>query len=501
MWNSSGASARVLLTFGLAVAGVTALVGSSTANAINGSISGTVTADGLAVSDVQVEACTLDFLTCEFGFSGVDGTWAIGGLPAGDYLVAFYPGAPYLAEYYDGATFETATPVLVVDDVDTGGIDATLEVGGSISGTVTGAGVGPIADVQVAACTLDLVTCGYGFSALDGTWSVGGLPPGDFTVEFQAPGGFLSEYFDDAPNAASATLVPVVGGSDAGPIDAELAADVCIDPTPAFAGSGLVTGYDWVACPGGAGSQVLSSSPTSVIGFDGDGGLLMSTGFAADAAGPNDSESTTGSYNAVPVRDANDVSILQLDLQIPEGAQCLSFDFAFGSEEYPEFVGSEYNDAFIAELGSSTWVLSGSDIVAPLNFAFDRLGNVVSVNSTFFDSVVVDAGWEFDGTTPKLTARTPVAAGPTSLFLSVFDAGDSSYDSAVVIDALRVSSDPCDAGATAGPVWPDFDGDGLADRGVFRPEVGGWYVGWSGDGVLWGCLVMCRCRGITTVMG
>ena len=28
----------------------------------------------------------------------------------------------------------------------------------------------------------------------------------------------------------------------------------------------------------------------------------------------------------------------------------------------------------------------------------------------------------------------------------------------------------------AGVVWPDFDGDGSADRGVFRPEVGGWYV-------------------------
>jgi hypothetical protein len=39
-------------------------------------------------------------------------------------------------------------------------------------------------------------------------------------------------------------------------------------------------------------------------------------------------------------------------------------------------------------------------------------------------------------------------------------------------------SPPSDA-ATPLPVpstWPDFDGDGSADRGVYRPEVGGWYV-------------------------
>jgi hypothetical protein len=294
----------------------------------------------------------------------------------------------------------------------------------------------------------------------------------------------VGEFYDDAPTRDQATLVPVVAGLDTGPIDAELLPDVCVDPTTAFADSALVVGFEWIACPSGTANQVLDTSPTPLIAFDADGGLLMTTGRAADAVGPNDDTATSTSFPAPPFRGANDVSLLRLDLDIPVGAQCLSFDFVFGSEEYPEFVGSAFNDAFIAELGASTWTIDASTITAPLNFAFDRAGNEVSVNSSFFDAVVVEAGWEYDGSTPKLAASTPIVPGPASLFLTIFDAGDSSYDSAVAVDALRVSPNICSAGASAGGVWPDFDGDGLADRSVFRPEFGGWFANGQADRVL-----------------
>jgi len=44
-----------------------------------------------------------------------------------------------------------------------------------------------------------------------------------------------------------------------------------------------------------------------------------------------------------------------IDLAVPRGANCLSFDFRFLSEEFPEFVHDLYNDAFIAEVGRSDW--------------------------------------------------------------------------------------------------------------------------------------------------
>jgi Bacterial Ig-like domain (group 1) len=77
-----------------------------------------------------------------------------------------------------------------------------------------------------------------------------------------------------------------------------------------------------------------------------------------------------------------DVSILKIDLSVPSTANCLTFDFRFLSEEYPGYVATQFNDAFIAELDSSTWTTSGSTISAPNNFAFDSSNNVVSINST-----------------------------------------------------------------------------------------------------------------------
>ena len=50
-----------------------------------------------------------------------------------------------------------------------------------------------------------------------------------------------------------------------------------------------------------------------------------------------------------------DVSILKIDLEVPAAANCLSIDFRFLSDEYPESSASSFNDAFIAELDNSTW--------------------------------------------------------------------------------------------------------------------------------------------------
>ena len=39
-----------------------------------------------------------------------------------------------------------------------------------------------------------------------------------------------------------------------------------------------------------------------------------------------------------------DVSILKVDVTVPAGANCLTFNFKFLSEEYPVYVGSSFND-------------------------------------------------------------------------------------------------------------------------------------------------------------
>ena len=230
----------------------------------------------------------------------------------------------------------------------------------------------------------------------------------------------------------------------------------CANPAPAFGGTvGLLVGHRWIECPAVAANGVVTTSPTTIMGVDADGGLVMTSGSVANTAGPNDGTGTTASWGT-SVRGARDVSIVRLDLQVPAGAACLAFDFTFGSEEYPEFVGS-FNDAFLAELDTSSWVMNGNTITAPHNFALDGEGGVVSVNGTFFDPgrVIVGGGWEYDGSTARLTARTPITPGAHSIFLSVFDANDSALDSGALIDNLRTGTTTCTGGVNQPPLAVD----------------------------------------------
>src|SRR3954462_8022968 len=137
----------------------------------------------------------------------------------------------------------------------------------------------------------------------------------------------------------------------------------------------LVVGAEWVARPPSAGASALVEGTLAGFPTDGDGQWgLMTTGDASLAPSPNVSGST-GRDDAGPSVRGNtdfDVTILRIDLNVPQGANCLTgIDFRFASAEYPEYVGTPYNDAFIAEVDSSTWTPSGSTIAAPRNFAFD----------------------------------------------------------------------------------------------------------------------------------
>ena len=132
-------------------------------------------------------------------------------------------------------------------------------------------------------------------------------------------------------------------------------------------------------------SRPAAVSSTRLAGFPTNGSTfgILSTGNARLADDPNDSPSSGSESRGPSIRGARDVVIMRVDLRVPSGANCLSFDFRFLSEEYPEFVGDLFNDAFIAELGRSTWTAGTKDspeITAPSNFARDVQGNPIRVN-------------------------------------------------------------------------------------------------------------------------
>jgi hypothetical protein len=213
------------------------------------------------------------------------------------------------------------------------------------------------------------------------------------------------------------------------------------------------------------GAEFLSAPPSD--GFAGTvenvpGGVegkavMLSTGKVEDADTANEADEAGADLGGGAVRGDSDrdVIVWALHLSIPEHVNCLTFDHRFLSEEVPRFVGSEYNDAFVAELfdriesGSqvpgSGWNTSGSELSAPESFAAGPGDFKTQVNAS--TGIYVTPSNAFQTTHqsghPQMRAATPVTPGSDkTLALSLFDQGDASYDSAVILDNLRLLQVP-----------------------------------------------------------
>jgi lysophospholipase L1-like esterase len=234
--------------------------------------------------------------------------------------------------------------------------------------------------------------------------------------------------------AASATAAPTVTvTSDAVALGRALASDVS-----------WVTGASFVTKAGPT-SAALVSGGIAGMPTGGPEAALLSTGDATLITTPNTSGSSGSDLGGPAVRGNSDfdVTILRVDLVVPATVNCLvGIDFRFLSEEYPEYVGSQFNDAFVAELDKTTWTTSGSTISAPDNFAFDPTGSPITINAAGTTSMTAAeaAATTFDGATPLLTAATPLSPGAHSLYLSIFDQGDHILDSAAIVDNLRLGT-------------------------------------------------------------
>ena len=151
-------------------------------------------------------------------------------------------------------------------------------------------------------------------------------------------------------------------------------------------------------------------------------GVILASGDVNVAMGPNNSGSSSlGGGNLgfgdpdlntiIGPAGANDAAILEFDF-IPTG-DTVVFKYVFGSEEYPEYVNSGYNDAF-------GFFLSGPGIVGPYTNSAINIALIPStstpvsidnVNSGSNPSYYVDntgntgaQSIQFDGYTTVLTA-------------------------------------------------------------------------------------------------
>lgn len=192
----------------------------------------------------------------------------------------------------------------------------------------------------------------------------------------------------------------------------------------------------------------------SLLGFD--SGVFLSTGHLLSLQAPNNSPSYSYDTPQAVFRDADLMAIspyakydpvaFEFDI-IPQGNK-VNFVFSFGSEEYPEFVCSQFNDAFglfVSGPGISgtknAAFLPGTQIPIAVNNVNGGSRGVKAdgtachlANTAYF----VDNGngtgstiSQLDGFTKTLTAAvTGLQAGATyHVKLAMADAGDAGYDS------------------------------------------------------------------------
>ena len=159
------------------------------------------------------------------------GAWSVP-VVDGDCRVHF-TGDNWVDEYYDDAATEQDAEVVTVAGASRPGIDAELSPGGTITGTVTDAATsGPLVDAEVYAFMPNGDGDQFAFTDASGGFTLSGLAPGEWVVQYDAD-GHIGEYFDDQPTQATADRITVTTGS-ATTADAALATATQV--------SGTVTG-------------------------------------------------------------------------------------------------------------------------------------------------------------------------------------------------------------------------------------------------------------------
>jgi hypothetical protein len=160
------------------------------------------------------------------------------------------------------------------------------------------------------------------------------------------------------------------------------------------------------------------------LGFD--SGLLLTTGNAVGAIGPNNVSNYSGSG-----------AYTELAFSFTTAGGNLFFNYVFASEEYNEYVGSQFNDSFRFLLDGTNIALIPST-TTPVSINNVNLGS----NSPYYRNNAPGpfTGLQYDGLTTVLTAQAlGLSAGTHTIRLIIEDVGDSSWDSGVFIQGNSFS--------------------------------------------------------------
>ncbi len=205
-------------------------------------------------------------------------------------------------------------------------------------------------------------------------------------------------------------------------------------------------------------SDMIYSGHADAIGYFSNGvslgipeGIILSSGAATSAMGPNDSTGVTSAFGT-----QGDANLTALTALTPCGSPTstldaavieftfvpltttVQFQYVFASDEYPEYVCSSFNDVFGFFISGPGVPMQNIALIPGTN-TYVGLNTVNSTNnSSYYNTNPVGSILtQFDGYTDVMTATVTglTPCQPYNIKLAVADGGDSILDSAVFLAA------------------------------------------------------------------
>lgn len=186
-------------------------------------------------------------------------------------------------------------------------------------------------------------------------------------------------------------------------------------------------------------------------------GVVLSSGYVTAIPGRNKSSSFSGvmgefgdlDLSQIAAGESNDAAVLEFDFVATD--EMVSFRYIFASEEYPEYVNSDFNDVFAFyltdKLTKETWNLATiptTNIPITINSINDKWNFKYYVNNlpeNFNTTGFEPESIEMDGFTKPLVAYHSVVKGrPYHIKIAICDVGDANLDSSVFLEGGSFSS-------------------------------------------------------------
>lgn len=143
--------------------------------------------------------------------------------------------------------------------------------------------------------------------------------------------------------------------------------------------------------------------------------------------------------------EANDMLWFDFSVEVPPSTTGWQLDFVYFSNEFPEYVNSTFNDVFVVWEVSESYVgnicfIEGQPCTVT---ALDAIADAFSGPMEGLHPALAGTGTQGEGstggqTTGWVSLEGPASAGETmALSFALFDMGDTSFDTMVVLDNWR----------------------------------------------------------------